>query len=87
MKTAPPKRHEHCLLRWPADAKTKTGLRKGKLVGLGVQMPSWALPAHLPTKHYPSQALQYALPFAHLFFIGLISDPGRSGPDAGTLYL
>jgi hypothetical protein len=52
MNTTPKKRHEHGLLRWPADAKKKVGVEQGKFIMLGTQMPSFPLSTHVPTKNH-----------------------------------
>jgi hypothetical protein len=60
--------------------KKKSGLSRKKFVRLGWQVPSWALPTHLPTKHHPIQSRN-----AFSRIESLISDPGRGCTRFGTL--
>jgi hypothetical protein len=85
INTTPKKRHEHSLLRWLADAKKKkSGLSRRKLPRLFWIAPSWALPTHYPTKHHfisgPARPLS-----PHVFFGGVVSDPGRGSLSLGAL--
>jgi hypothetical protein len=52
IKITSKKRCEHCLLCWPAGAKKKVGVEQEKVARLFRQMPSFAPPTHLLTKHH-----------------------------------
>ena len=84
-KNHPKKRHEHCLLCWPAGAKKKKSvLSKRKLVGLSPGMPWKGLPVHSWTKHHNiSNPVRVFSPSGHLFLacarFGALYRTGKAG--------